>query len=793
MSATLHGAAPRALALSALTLLAPLALGGAPAWSQATLSLCAVAAALQLAARGAHARRGARLSSPLTLWLAGPLLSLLGALISLVPLGWLRPHLSEGLSSYLAQLTDPLGAAALGAAPWGGTSLTPAETLSWAALQATFCLTSYLSYHLHPHRLYALRGLALSGAALTLYGLAHETLGLQEVYGLYASSDRDALTGFITPIINKNSASSLMLLSALTSLGLASSQGRPWLLSAALSALGVWRCEARGALLAGLLALGALALLHPPRALRHLSEGRGRRLTLTITLALIGAALTLSAWWTRATHLAQLAKASWSTPTPYPRFQVWRDALAIAQERWALGVGRGAFGEVFTRHQTFSHRQWISHVESHPLEQLIEGGALGLLGGALLPAAAWVAWRVKARGESHVAATALWLGIGAVGLHQCLDFGLNQAGLALPLAVAWGALWSYLGRGAPHAAEVSGGEEEEGRAGPQRRRGARVICCAALLTALLSALALHTAPSQLRPTLARLAHARSAEEGAALGKNALQFHPTSAHITQQVALGYARALGLWRDEEAPPALDPSPQAPTAPHESALRRWLHETQRRAPRFATPSLISARLHAREGLPELADLSYLRALNLAPWRLKEVLTERRARRSGRVLELSPLRPELRAPALEELRRLTGDPREARRALRTLPLSERLKLLELRAQQLSLCARSCRAEDLECLQELEEKGESPDEPCPLALDRIFARALIQRCSRVDERRAPPLSALEPRELRGALNLKERPALDAALERCAPRRGAESTAWSRFRQRLSRADALAP
>ncbi|MBM4292459.1 MAG: hypothetical protein FJ138_14330, partial [Deltaproteobacteria bacterium] len=525
MSARAHGAEARALAVGALCLLAPLAVGGAPAWSQATLSLLAAAAALQLSA-AARSRGGARLASPGAMWLAGPLLSLAGALLSLAPLRWLRPHLSVEGAAALDALTDPLDAAALGAPLWGGATLTPVETLSWAALQATFCLTAYLAYHLHPHRLRALQALALAGPALTLYGLTHEALDLRALYGAYASADRAALTGFVTPIINHNSAASLMLLSGLVALGLSATRRPAWALCAALSALGVWRCEARAAVGVGVAALGALACLHPPAPLRALGA-RGARAAALLAAA---AALALTAWWARASHLAIEATASWSTPSPYPRLQVWRDALSLAQERWALGVGRGAFGEAFTRHQRFSHRQWISHVESHPLEQLLEGGALGLLGGALLPAVAWLAWRARARGEAHAAATALWLGLGAVGAHQCFDFGLNQAGLALPVAVGWGALWSYIAPAPP----------------PHKRprRPPRALTAAALLSALTAALALAASPHQLRPTLRALAALPDPDERAARAARALGHHPTSAHITQRAALGHAAALGL---------------------------------------------------------------------------------------------------------------------------------------------------------------------------------------------------------------------------------------------------------
>lgn len=801
------GVVARALTLGGLSLIAPLLLGGAPSWAQATLCALVALAALQLA-RARQRGKGARLSSPLTLWLAGPLISLTGALISLIPLRWLHPHLSPEGALTLNQLTDPLSAAKLNAPLWGGLSLTPAETLSWVCLQAAFCLTAYLAYHLHPHRLRALTGIALTGSALTLYGLLHDTLGLRALYGIYESTDREALRGFFTPIINPNSAASLMLLSALTALGLAYTQRRAWALCAALSLVGIWRCESRGALIAVSAALALLSYLHPPH-LTALTERKARLLTLLGALT----ALTSAAWWAGVTHTAQEGARSWLTPTPYPRFIVWGDALPIAQERWLSGVGRGAFGEVFTRYQSFSHRQWISHIESHPLEQLIEGGALGLIGGALLPALAWITWRVRARGESHPTATALWIGVGAVGLHQCLDFGLNQAGLALPLAVAWGVMWSYLtaqshqSQERSSSARSSSARPSSSQRAKRKRRATTALCLAAVALLALTALTLHTSPLHLRPTLSALTATHDPAARAQSAREALGLHPMSAHITQEVALGYATALGLWeptphlhrephlesgahgKDSSEPPQAEARAEAQA----EALYLWTQATKRRAPRFITPHLIEARGYAQEGLSDLATLSYLHAINLAPWHLTQLIREARAV-SATPLDLTPLHPELITPTLEALRRAHNN-QDALKSLTLLPITQRLATPALRGAQLSLARGQCDPLSISALRELARGALNPNEPCALTFDRALASLLSARCD-LGSPLWPGLihTPLADEQILEIFNQHifnqntSASALREALNGCAPGRpGHDTLAWRRLQERLGR------
>jgi len=595
--------------LATLTLLSPLLIGGVPAWS---LVICA---ALSLCGLGLVLLSGAYLRSLRLLMFSGSLLSVAGALISLIPLSTQTVKASgSGVMTIWAQLAE-LAAGEGAMSPSWTLSVTPVETLGWVALELCCLTVAYLALHLHRERRVSLIGLASVGPLLTILGLAHAGLGLDKIYGLYQSVDREALRGFYTPMINQNSAASLMLLSALSALGvglhqlsreeregLGSREHRWWLSAACVSSFGVALCSSRAALLA--LIIGLISLVWTARAqlkLRPLYVGLGA-LALLLSLRAVewGSLMSLMSWG------AERGEGSFlSERHPYPRLLVWRDCLSYLQQHWLWGSGRGSFGEVYMSFQSFSARMWISHPESHPLQQLSEGGLLGFIGGVSLPLIAWWTWLRRSMGRAHLSALGLWVALGAVCAHQLADFGFERAGLSLPVAVAWGLLWSYL----------PARDEQRERLLRERSRARRAFMLITLGVGLASSIALYYASAREGLKLRDVAlKERSSElKPDRVSVSALSLHPASAHIAQELLLQRAR---LWLSSSARPLSEEEA--------ASLRRWLRFVKLRGPQQSVPFQVEGRLLRLEGLGELAGLSYRAALARAPWRFRELSDE-------------------------------------------------------------------------------------------------------------------------------------------------------------------------
>ena len=604
-----------------------------------------------------------RLLSVLSWLSAGYLVSTLGGLISLLPLTLEQlTHLSPQVGARWRELTglinEPLE---------GSLTLTPIETWTWLTLELSCVVVAYVAAHTHRDRRPILSALALIGPLLTLLGALHEALGLEAVYGLYQSLDREALRGFVTPMINLNHAASLMSLSALVSLGLglhtlkttqkegrqSTLSARVWLGGALISALGVMISGSR----AGSVALFFGVIVSVRRAIkRGLSHGLSDELSpLWAALAVLSLAVLLLStllWggWAQFSALMTFSASDGSflsDPNAYPRLSVWRDTIPYIKDHALWGSGHGSFGEVFTSYQQFATRMWASSPESHPLQQLTEGGFLGLIGGVALPLIGWRVWWRRSRGEAHEAAFGLWVGLGVVGAHQLVDFGFEYAGLSLPVAVAWGLLWSYL----PIKEQ------------PLKKRTLRFQPTKLALIALLLLLGVSVWRQQssarwrlrsLSQELSELAgqQGQRAEDEMfeSVLASALKRHPASAHLALYGALN--RADELFKSAQIQDPQGKEREALSA-LEQELSAWLKYSRARARYLSSLSQLEARRLRAQGFPELAALSYHRALQEAPWRFKELASEL-IETDAWSLEL--LTPSVRAPFVRLVRDQRG-----------------------------------------------------------------------------------------------------------------------------------------
>jgi hypothetical protein len=610
-----------------------------------------------------------RLSSVLSWLSAGYLVSALGGLISLLPLTLeqlthLSPQVGARWRELAALINEPLEVSL---------TLTPVETWTWLTLELSCVVVAYVAAHTHRDRRPILSALALIGPLLTLLGALHAVLGLEAVYGLYQSLDREALRGFVTPMINLNHAASLMSLSALVSLGLglhtlkttqkesrqSTLSAKVWLGGALISALGVMISGSRAASVAlffGVIVSMRRAIKRGLNLNRSLKRGLSRELNplwtalavLSFTVLLLSTLL----WggWAQFSALIISSESDGSflsDPNAYPRLSVWRDTILYIKDHALWGSGRGSFGEVFTSYQQFATRLWASSPESHPLQQLTEGGFLGLIGGVALPLIGWRVWWRRSRGEAHETAFGLWVGLGVVGAHQLVDFGFEYAGLSVPVAVAWGLLWSYL--------------PIKERLLKKRTLMFQPTKLALIVLLLLLGVSVwkqqSSAAWRLRPLSQELSalvpqlHQRADNhEFESVLTSALKHHPASAHLGLYGAL--SRADELFKSAQIQDPQGKEHEALSA-LEQELSAWLKYTRARARYLSSLSQLEARLLRAQGFPELAALSYHRALQEAPWRFKELASE--LIETG-AWSLQLLTPSVRAPFVRLVRDQQG-----------------------------------------------------------------------------------------------------------------------------------------
>jgi hypothetical protein len=213
---------------------------------------------------------------------------------------------------------------------------------------------------------------ALAGSAVALAGLAHEALGLQAIYGVYAARDVDlaALPSMLSTFVNPNHQSGLLLLGTFAAGGLAADQHRQGLdtrdpskvdrygdrFLAAMAALTVQvpalvLSLSRGAIVA-LLLVAPLATWLGLRRQRSERQGQRRRsrhmspLRMVVAVGLVGLFLLVAQHgaWRELGTLLDLADPDADLDT---KLRVAQDGLGLVAVSPWLGIGRGAFIDVF--------------------------------------------------------------------------------------------------------------------------------------------------------------------------------------------------------------------------------------------------------------------------------------------------------------------------------------------------------------------------------------------------------------------------------------------------------------
>jgi len=392
-----------------------------------------------------------------------------GALVGLLAASWtllqwlplplgLRERLAPALT---ARVADAL--AGSGAIPWAGLSPVPGDTALEAArllgLTALFVGAAQLSWRVSAGLVAAV------GSLVALIGLGQAALGFDAIYGLYAPIQVDPARtpALLTTFVNANHQAGLFLLGLFSAGALAvhlRQQARgatdPTLLARlrernllALAALAIQGAalilSLSRAALVSLLAVAPIALIIAWRKGQDESDRRGgeplgrlwlQRAALAGGLGLLAVVVARQGAWAELASLSQITEAGFET-----KFRIAADAAALVELSPVLGVGRGAFLDLFPAVDSRPVGVVHTHLESAPAAMVIEWGpgpgaviALGLLWW-------WIAAVYTAGGGRHTRARRVALcGPLALAIHSLADFSLEFLGVAAPLCALAGSL-----------------------------------------------------------------------------------------------------------------------------------------------------------------------------------------------------------------------------------------------------------------------------------------------------------------------------------------------------------------
>lgn len=529
-------------------------------------------------AQGMRERRGQLLLDSLnhpSLW--GAWIGVVGVLISWIPmpiayLDWLSKPSFEAwtqLKSLLdsAEVTHSL-------TNMFSISLSPAQSFHWCVLQLCWIALVYLAMIIRGQRKMLLWALIALAPAITVIGLFHSYFNISDIYNYFPTFDRVQLQGFVTPLVNPNHSASLLMLSGLVSLGIkeqlkADQHARHkqllCTLSFGFSILGVMLTSSRAAwvIYAYTLSLWGLRNYLKWRRFRQLLFAGSACLFVLIPIIIV------SLTYTSLSQTIDLTKG-----------QIWIDSLGLISDSWPLGIGNEAFGEVFTRYQTFNRLGWVSHPENMFIQRLAEAGIIGLIS-MLIYGWTWVKWWQSESLQTHSVALSLGLGVTAVALHQQFDFGLDRLNVIIVLALAWGLMWSY------QPSLLTRFTEDEFRR--NRRAKSRWTKCVLQITIFtLCLFSLTISLKLMNPPLRKVINEYELNQGQAALISAIEVHPLSAHLMVRIATFNLPNKG---------------------------DWLHYTHQVAPRWGTPLIMQARELHRMEQDELAAVNYRQVLSSHP----------------------------------------------------------------------------------------------------------------------------------------------------------------------------------
>lgn len=385
-------------------------------------------------------RRGRPLRIPVGLGLAG--LAVVATLVQLLPIPGLRAAVAPELHAWVE-----LARTGIDAPGWPSVSPTPVDTgfelVRLVALGGLALVAAQLGWRA------TARALVLVGVAVATIGLVQHGLGVVRIYGLYTPhhlpSGRTS-PALLATFVNPNHQSGLLLVTAFaTAAAMLARRGEGRLeskvvlgvalvLQGAALVLSASRAALVSALAAALLAaLVASWPVGPSGSRRH---GRARAAALAIMGGVALGVIALVAWG----ELGVMLEANTLDAPTAARLRVTTSAPALLGLSPLVGIGRGAFGDVFPAFDPEPSHVWFSHLECAPLTMLVEWGLLGGALALLLPAWWLHSMRHAGRHDDARARRVALAGLLALALQSLADFSLEFLGVAAPACALAGAL-----------------------------------------------------------------------------------------------------------------------------------------------------------------------------------------------------------------------------------------------------------------------------------------------------------------------------------------------------------------
>ena len=358
--------------------------------------------------------------------------------------------LAGGLREQLAELL-----AGTSMPDWGRLSVHPGQTgLELArllGLTGLFIAAAQLSWRL------VATYVSLTGALVAIIGLVQKLLGAEAIYGLYVPRQRVAGLGqglgapLLTSFVNPNHQSGLFLVGIFAAAAMSldfsararETRGRfasERLADRAYLAAGVVAIQAtalllsmsRAAILALLvvLPLALYVILRRPQVSGSDPTNTRRRLGLgLVSLGLLALALSQGAWG----QLASLRDLGAFTA----KFEVAFAGLELIPLAPVLGIGRGAFVDLFPLVDAQVRAVQFTHLESTPLAFLVEWGPVP---GAALVFGLGLGWVASFRATTSAARRLALCGLLALAIQSCADFSLDYLGVTAAAVALAGSL-----------------------------------------------------------------------------------------------------------------------------------------------------------------------------------------------------------------------------------------------------------------------------------------------------------------------------------------------------------------
>lgn len=338
---------------------------------------------------------------------------------------------------------------------WPGLSPVPGDSALEVArllgLTALFIAAAQLSWRVSAALVAGL------GSVVALLGLLHAGLGVRKIYGFYQPSDVDPTqtVALLTSFVNANHQSGLFTLGIFCAAALAvyhrmvgqqtSEPGQATrarerslvaLAAVALQGVALVLSLSRGA-------MSALVLVAPIAlwfAWRGEPKDRPRqwlqRIAMVVGFALVGVFVArYSGAWAELATLSREAEAGATT-----KFRVAEEAVDLVVLSPILGVGRGAFIDLYPAIDSMPNGVRHTHLESTPVTMIVEWGPGlgGLIGLGLLW---WWIAAIYSSGGRHGRPRRIALcGPLALAIHSVGDFSLEFLGVAAPLCALAGSL-----------------------------------------------------------------------------------------------------------------------------------------------------------------------------------------------------------------------------------------------------------------------------------------------------------------------------------------------------------------